>query len=86
MKKEKKEIKMRVNQDKDAVCKICLAKSNEVLNMFDLKLGDVRITICDECNEELLRKTLNAECFKNGRVKSREDIAMINKRNQRRKF
>ena len=48
--------------------------------MFDLCIGGTILTICDVCNEAIFSKTLRAECFKNGRVKSQHDIQIINRR------
>ena len=76
-------IKMRNNRDKEAVCMECGDEQYYVLNMFDVCIGGQIITICDKCNEQLLAKTLHAECFKNGRLKSNKDIAIIQKRNSR---
>lgn len=76
-------IKMRNNTNKDTVCCECGDKQNEVLNMFDLCIGGTIFTICDACNEKLFYKTLNAECYKNGRVKEPRDISIINKRNSK---
>ena len=67
-------IKMRNNTDKDACCCECGETQKEILNMFDLCIGGEIFTICDACNEVLFYKTLRAECYKNGRVKSQHDI------------
>ena len=77
-------IKMRNNKDKDSVCCECGETRKQVLDMFDVCVGGNIFTICDVCNEALFYKTLNAECYKNGRVKSQEDISIINKRKQKR--
>lgn len=76
-------IKMRNNKDANSVCCECGEPRKEVLDMFDLCVGGTIVTICDACNEKLFYKTLNAECYKNGRVKSQHDIAIINRRKQR---
>lgn len=76
-------IKMRNNNDKDAVCCECGEGQTEVLNMFDLCVGGTILTICDVCNEAIFGKTLRAECYKNGRVKSQHDIQIINRRNSK---
>lgn len=78
-------IKMRNNSKLDAVCCECKATKKEVLDMFDLCIGGNIFTICDACNEALFYKTLKAECYKNGRVKSQHDIAIINRRKQKSK-
>lgn len=73
-------IKMRNNNDKDAICCECGDSQSQVLNMFDLCIGGQIFTICDACNEKILSKTLSAEVMKNGRVKSQQDMAIIRKR------
>lgn len=77
-------IRMRNNNDKNAVCCNCKETQDQVLNMFDICIGNTILTICDECNNKILYKTLNAECMKNGRVKSQKDIQIINRRKQKR--
>lgn len=73
-------IKMRNNKDLDTVCCECGDHRSEVLDMFDLRIGGYIFTICDQCNEEILHKTLKAECAKNARVKTQEDMRVIRKR------
>lgn len=73
-------IKMRNNSKPDAVCCECGENQKQVLNMFDLCIGGNIFTICDACNEKLFSKSLSAECMKNGRLKSPQDIAIIRKR------
>jgi hypothetical protein len=48
--------------------------------MFDLCVGGTILTFCDRCNEVILHKTLCAECNKNGRVKTPEDMKVMRKR------
>lgn len=74
----KKRIKMRVS--KNDCCSSCNAKRKESLEMFDVCIGNVLLTLCDECNDELFRKTLKASCIVNGKLKSAEDMKIINKR------
>lgn len=73
-------IKMRNNNNPDAICSGCGENQDQVLNMFDMCIGGTIFTICDSCNEKMLRKCLSAECMKNGRVKSQKDIRIINQR------
>ena len=73
-------IKMRNNNDKDAICCECGETQNQVLNMFDLCIGGQVFTICDVCNWKIHNKCLTAEAMKNHRVKSQHDIQIINKR------
>lgn len=76
-------IKMRNNKDANSVCCECGEHRKDVLDMFDLCIGGNIFTICDACNEKVFYKCLNAECYKNGRVKSQHDIAIINRRKSR---
>lgn len=73
-------IKMRNNKDLDSVCCECGHHRSDVLDMFDLCVGGNVFTICDECNEQLLHKTLKAECYKNGRTKTQQDMKVMRKR------
>lgn len=73
-------IKMRNNTKPSAICCECGKRQRKVLNMFDICIGGQIFTICDACNEQLLRKCLSAQCMKNGRVKSPSDMAIIRKR------
>lgn len=73
-------IKARNNTSSDAVCCECGASQSSVLNMFDFCVGGRIFTICDECNRQLLNKSLFAECYKNGRVKSSKDLSVIRRR------
>ncbi len=76
-------IQMRNNKDLNSVCCECGQARKDVLDMFDIKIGDVVLTICDACNEALFTKTLKAECYKNGRVKSQHDLTIIRRRADR---
>ena len=73
-------IKMRNNKELDSICCECGHHRSDVLDMFDLCVGGNVFTICDECNEQILFKTLKAECAKNGRVKTQHDMAVMRKR------
>lgn len=73
-------IKMRINKDIEAKCCECGAGKKQSLNLFDIKIANQVFTLCDECNLALFNKTLHAECHKNGRTKTPEDIAIIRKR------
>lgn len=76
-------IKMRNNKNLNATCCECGKSKRQVLDMFDICIGGNIFTICDLCNEALFRKTLSANCYTNGRVKSKEDMNIINGRNRR---
>lgn len=73
-------IKMRNNTTPEAVCCECGKMQDDVLNMFDLCIGQTIHTICDLCNEQIFNKTLSAECYKNGRIKTQRDMRIINMR------
>lgn len=73
-------IRMRNNTKPDSVCCECGQPRKKVLDMFDIQIGGEIFTICDLCNEALFYKTLRASCNVNGRVKTKEDIAIINRR------
>ena len=83
--RKEKEMKVRMRNSKDvnAVCCSCGESKDNVLDMFDLQVGESVLTVCDECNEALLMKCLKAECMKNERVKSARDMAIIRKRVER---
>lgn len=73
-------IRMRNNTKPDSVCCECGDGRKDVLDMFDVCVGGNIFTICDVCNEALLFKTLRAECHKNGRVKTPEDMKVMRMR------
>lgn len=77
--KTKKRIKMRVSKN-DCSCSSCGAKRKQSLEMFDICIGNMIFTLCDECSDELFRKTLKANCMVQGKVKSKEDMMIINNR------
>lgn len=76
-------IKMRNNKDSDSRCCECGDHRSDVLDMFDLCIGGHVFTICDVCNEILLQKTLRAECNKNARVKTPEDMRVMRARSNK---
>lgn len=73
---------MRHNDKKNAICKECGDTQDKALNMFDVKIGNEVITLCDKCNEELFYKSLAASCQVNARVKSKRDMAIIRERSE----
>lgn len=74
-------IRMRINKDSGAKCKVCGNDRSNSLELFDISFTDKNIiTICDLCNETLSHKTLKAICGVNGKVKSSSDMAIIRKR------
>lgn len=76
-------IKMRVNKKLDSVCCECGKTRRQVLDMFDIQINGETFTLCDVCNDTLFYKTLRATCYTNGRVKSKEDMLIINERGRR---
>ena len=79
-------IKMRHNKNANSVCCECGEKQDKVLEMLDVCVGENIFTICDKCNEQLLSKCLSAECQKNARVKSQQDMEIIKKRANKRRL
>ena len=73
-------IRMRNSKDPDSICCECGDHRKDTLEMFDICIGGSIFTICDVCNEALLFKTLRAECNKNARVKTPEDMKVMRKR------
>ena len=76
-------IKMRVRKDNKGVCKACECEANKALDMFDICIGDEIVTVCDECVNALFTKMLKATNYTNGRLKSQQDIAIINARHSK---
>lgn len=75
---------MRTNKDEKAVCKCCGATRKHSLDMFDIAFTDKHIiTICDLCNTRLFQKTLTAECKVQGKLKSQQDLKIIQARSQK---
>lgn len=80
-------IKMRSNNDENAVCKVCGENKHNCLGMFDIAFTKKHIiTICDKCNNELFYKTLKADCKVNAKLKSKDDLDIIATRKGRSKF
>lgn len=74
-------IRMRINKDGAAKCKVCGATRKNSLELFDIAFTDKNIiTICDLCNEVLFNKTLRATCGVNHKVKSQADMVIIRNR------
>lgn len=77
-------IKMRVNKFQYAECCECGCTRDESLELFDIMLGGDIITVCDMCNNQLLRKALSASCMVDSRVKDKRDLEIIKMRQVRR--
>ena len=71
-------VKMRVSNSNKCDC--CGNTRQKSLEMFDVCLGETIVTICDLCNEELLTKTLKANCSVNERVKNKNEMVIIRNR------
>lgn len=78
-------IKMRVSKNDDAACASCGATIKQSLDMFDVKVGSEIITLCDDCMNALMVKSLNATCYTNGRIKQPDEIKKINDRSRRKR-
>lgn len=71
-------IKMRSNNDEDAICKVCGNGQDNSLGMFDIAFTKKHIiTICDDCNNQLFSKTLKASCMINAKLKKKKDLDII---------
>ena len=81
-----RKIKMRINKDNEAICSICNNGVHQSIMMFDLMLGKNQLTICDVCNALLFRKTLSADCKVNEKLKTKVDLAILNKRKMEKKI
>ena len=75
-------IKMRINYDSDSVCENCGRSYKNTKEMYDMMFCGNKYTICFECVDELFQKTLSATCKYNGKVKSKEDLARIERSKQ----
>lgn len=74
-------IKMRCSKNGDAVCVSCGESAKNSVDIYDVKIGDMPVfCVCDLCMEELMRKSLNAVCHTNGRVKLPRDIKVSQRR------
>jgi hypothetical protein len=75
-------IKIKILKDKykyrNCNCQCCRKGMKKVLDMFIIKFGksDVEVTICDQCMENLFTKSLRATTYTNGRLKSKEEVAI----------
>lgn len=76
-------IRMRTNNEEYCSCNSCKTTKENALQMFDIQIGKVVVTLCDECNEKLLGKTLIATNKVNERLKTSSDMKIINKRRRR---
>lgn len=74
-------IKMRTNKSTKCSCEECGALRKNVLDMFDINIFGEIHTICDECNDKLFYKSLRANVYTQSRLKSKEDIKVIEARN-----
>ena len=83
-------VKARINKNADCICDSCGKDRDNVLDMYDILFvhpktsHKIKLTLCDECNEELLNKTLKCSCYTNHRTKSQKDLKVSNARNIRR--
>lgn len=79
-------IKMRVSKRPDAKCLSCGASISQSVDLFDVKIGESIITVCDDCMNALMTKSLSAVCYTNGRIKQPSEIKKINNRSRRKKM
>lgn len=76
-------VKMRVSKDRNEKCICCNKGIEQSLEIFNICFGDVIVTICDRCNEDLLTKSVRASCLVNHRVKSKRDMQVIQERSKK---
>ena len=76
-------VKMRVSKDRNEKCICCNKGIEQSLELFNICFGDVIVTICDRCNDDLLTKSVRAACLVNHRVKSKRDMQIINERSKK---
>lgn len=76
-------IKMRISKAQDATCFECGDPREKVLEMYDICVGGMIITICDKCNEQLFTKALKANCSLNAKLKSKRDLSIIRSRSNK---
>ena len=74
---------MRVSKDRNEKCICCNKGIEQSLEIFNICFGDVIVTICDRCNDDLLTKSVRAACLVNHRVKSKRDMQIINERSKK---
>ena len=76
-------VKMRVSKDRNEKCICCNKGIEQSLELFNICFGDIIVTICDRCNDDLLTKSVRAACLVNHRVKSKRDMQIINERSKK---
>lgn len=75
-----KSIRIRINKQEHMSCVNCLSPRNKSLELYDIQIGELIQTICDECMSVLNHKSLIAVCNLNGKVKNPRDMKIINSR------
>lgn len=77
-------VKARLSKEvENLTCDICGISSDKCLNVFDLKLGEIIVKVCDECINDIYDKTLRCVCFVNGRIKQPHDMNIIRSRGRK---
>lgn len=76
-------IKMRVNTERENVCDSCNEDRQDVLDLFDVRIGNTTFVLCDDCVEQLFGKCLKAITYTQGRVKTPHDLAIRNARHNK---
>ena len=71
---------MRTNKKPGAICTVCESDRFNSIEMFDIDFGGLVVTVCDNCNSLLFKKTLSADCGVNAKLKSPQDMNIILKR------
>lgn len=83
---KKKEIRMRICKDNDCTCQVCGGTKKNSLDIFEVRIPDnvsddtINFYLCDLCTDTLFNKALKATCYTQGRLKSNNDMQIIQKR------
>lgn len=73
-------IKMRINKNKESICFNCHCIWKNTPEMYDLSIGFDKqriLPLCQNCLNEIFKKSLKASCNYNARIKSKEDMQRI---------
>lgn len=76
-------IGIRVNSDRESVCRECQISWSDTPEMYDILLCGKKVSLCKGCIDKLFQKTLRASCAYNAKVKSQEDMQRIQKYKKR---
>lgn len=75
-------IRMRENKNSEEFCSLCNTSWKNTRVMHDIKMNDEIFHLCHKCSNELFQKLLKASSMYDGRLKTKEDMARINRENR----